>query len=77
MYSSYYLPRWNKFFASLRSDISGGDKFDYDSFLSDIMIWEDNWVDLREENIRSEPSGNPIILAKELWDQYGEKMLNH
>jgi len=77
MYSSYYLPRWNKFFESLRSDISGGDKFDYDNFIRDIMIWEDNWVDLREEYFRSEPSGNPIILAKKLWDQYGEKMLHH
>jgi len=77
MYSSYYLPRWNKFFASLRSDISGGDKFDYDSFVKDIMLWEDNWVALREEDIRSEPSGNPVLLAQELWDQYGEKLLNH
>lgn len=77
MYSSYYLPRWKKFFASMRSDISGGDKLDYDSFIKDIMIWEDNWVNLREEKITSVPSGNSIMLAKELWEQYGENILNH
>ena len=58
MYSSYYLPRWRKLFVSMRHEISGGDKFDYDSFIKDIMIWEDNWINLREEEITSVPSGN-------------------
>ena len=77
MYSSYYLPRWKKFFVSMRSEISGGDILDYDSFIKDIMIWEDNWVNLREKEITSVPSGNSIMLAKELWEQYGENILNH
>jgi alpha-N-acetylglucosaminidase len=76
MYSSYYLPRWDKFFKSMRGEISGGEKLDYENFIKDIKIWEKSWVELHEENIKSIPSGNSIVLAKELWDQYGEKMLS-
>ena len=76
MYSSYYLPRWEKFFESMRAEITGGEKVDYDNFKKNIMLWEDNWVNLREENIISVPSGNSILLAKELWEQYGEKLRN-
>lgn len=77
MYSSYYLPRWKMFFELLRSDISEKKKLDYNGFVKDIMKWEDNWVGLREEKITSAPSGNSIILAKELWEQYSENILNH
>lgn len=77
MYSSYYLPRWESFFASLRLDILGEKKLDYEEFIKDIMLWEDNWVTIQEEQIKSVPTGNSILLAKELWEQYGEYLLNH
>jgi alpha-N-acetylglucosaminidase len=77
MYSSYYLPRWEKLFALMRSEISGGNKLDYNSYIKNIMLWEDNWVNLHEGEISSVPTGNSIALAKELWEQYGENMLNH
>ena len=77
MYSSYYLPRWEKFFVTMRSEIEGGDKLDYEKFIKEIMAWEDNWVNLREEEVISVPSGNSIVMAKELWEQYGEDLLNH
>jgi alpha-N-acetylglucosaminidase len=77
MYSSYYLPRWEKFFTIMRSEILGGDKLDYNVFTKAIMMWEDNWVDLHEAQLISEPSGNSIMLAKDLWDQYGNELLNH
>jgi alpha-N-acetylglucosaminidase len=77
MYSSYYLPRWKKFFESMRSEISGGEKIDYSRFKKDIMQWEDNWVGLREETIQSVPKGNSIIIANELWQEYGHDILNN
>ena len=61
----------------MKSEITGGEKLDMDKFNKDITIWEDNWNNLREENITSVPTGNSIELAKELWEKYGEKVLNH
>jgi len=75
LYSSYYLPRWEKFFAEMRAEIRDGKKLDYEKFTKDIMKWEDNWITLREEKIVSVPTGNSVALAKEIWDQYGEKVL--
>ena len=77
MYSSYYVPRWKKFFDAMRCEIKGGEKLDYNKFREDIMLWEDNWVTLREENIVPVASGNSVELAKEMWKQYGEILLNH
>ena len=77
LYSSYYLPRWEKFFAEMRSEITAGKKLDYKRFVKDIMAWEDKWVTLREEKIISEPKGNSVELAVEMWKEYGDKLLNH
>jgi alpha-N-acetylglucosaminidase len=77
MYSSYFLPKWEKFFASMRSEILGGDKLDYDRFIKDIKVWEENWDTLREEKINTMPSGNSITIANELWSRYGEILLRH
>jgi hypothetical protein len=38
------------------------------------MKWEDNWITLREEKILSEPTGNSVALAEEIWEQYGKKL---
>jgi len=76
MYSSYYLPRWTKLFEAMRSDLSGEKKFDPDDFTEKILIWEDQWVDLREENIISVPQGNPVVLAGAMWKKYGPALLH-
>ena len=65
LYSSYYLPRWEKFFAELRAEITGGKKLDYEKFTKEIMEWEDNWITLREEKAVSVPAGNSVAQAKE------------
>ena len=77
LYSSYYLPRWEKLFGEMRAELTGGKKLDYEKFTKEIMDWEDNWITLREEKILSVPSGNSVALAKEMWDQYGENLLDH
>jgi alpha-N-acetylglucosaminidase len=77
LYSSYYLPRWEKLFEEMKSEITGGKKFDYKMFEKDMIAWEDNWVNLREENIVSVPTGSSVDLAKEMWKEYGDKLMNH
>ena len=75
LYSGYYLPKWRKFFDMMSAEISGGHKLDYASFLNEIKTWENDWINHREEKVISQPSGNPVGLAKELWDEYGVEML--
>jgi len=61
----------------MRSEITEGKKLDYERFTKDIMDWEDNWISLHEGNAVSVPTGNSVALAKEIWDQYGEKLFKH
>ena len=77
LYSSYYLPKWEKLFAEMRAEITGGKKLDYEKFVSDIKAWEDNWINLREEKFISVPTGNSVNLAREMWNEYGDKLINH
>ena len=77
LYSSFYLPRWQKFFSGLRNEMVGGTPFDYDSFLKGIKDWEVEWISQREENVSSVPAGDPVELARELWATYGEMMLQY
>jgi alpha-N-acetylglucosaminidase len=77
LYNDYYLPKWEKFFEAMRSEIKGGDKLVYEKFVKDIMNWEDNWISLCEEKIVSIPTGNSVALAIEIWQEYGDKLLNH
>ena len=77
LYSSYYLPKWEKLFALMRSEIKGGKKLDYEKFVSDIKAWEDNWINLRDEKFISVPTGNSVNLAREMWNEYGDKLINH
>jgi alpha-N-acetylglucosaminidase len=77
LYSSYYLPKWDKLFNKMRIEINGGEKLDYEKFIKETIAWEDQWVTLHDENIVSVPSGNSVAIAKEMWDQYGMNLLNH
>lgn len=76
MYTSYYLPKWEKLFIAMRNEISGGEKIDYGNFIRDLKTWENDWLNLHDDNIKAEPSGNSIALAKRLWERYGEKLLS-
>ncbi|MBI5008538.1 MAG: alpha-N-acetylglucosaminidase C-terminal domain-containing protein [Bacteroidia bacterium] len=76
LYSSYYLPKWEKFFNAMRKEMTDGEKLDYEKFLEGIIKWEDEWVTLREENVMSSPTGNSLELVKDLWQEYGEKILS-
>jgi alpha-N-acetylglucosaminidase len=75
LYSDYYLPKWDKFFLALRTELSGEEKFDYEKFKKEIILWEDNWINLQEEKLNSQPTGNSVELAKELWNEYGDELV--
>ncbi len=77
LYSSYYLPKWEKLFDAMRVEIKGGKRLDFEKLNTEIMAWEDNWVTLHDDNIKSVPSGIPLAIAKELWAKYGEELHNH
>lgn len=76
LYSSYYLPKWERLFEAMKSEITEGKKLDYEKFMKELIAWEDNWITLREEKIISEPVGNSVALACKLWNEYGEKLTN-
>ena len=75
MYSSYFLPRWKQLFEMMRTEITGGISLDYDSFKEKIMAWEDNWVEWHDEDLASEPVGDPVMLANKMWEDYGDILL--
>jgi alpha-N-acetylglucosaminidase len=76
LYSDYYLPKWEKLFSAMRDEISGGNKLNPEKFRADMIAWEDNWISVSNNNYASSPTGNSIELAKEIWAEYGEKLLN-
>jgi alpha-N-acetylglucosaminidase len=76
MYSSYYLPRWEKFFAIMRAGLTDGEKLNYDAFTAEILKWEDDWIELREKDLNPVPSGNSIEVAEDLWNIYGPTLLS-
>jgi alpha-N-acetylglucosaminidase len=77
LYSSYYLPKWERLFEEMKSEITEGKKLDYEKFMKEMIAWEDNWITLREEKIISEPAGNSVVLANKLWNVYRDSLTNH
>lgn len=74
MYRSYYIPKWNKLFDSMMEEIRGGRKLDYDRFINDIRVWEENWISVQDDKISAIPEGDPTDIAAELWNEYGSKL---
>ena len=58
----------------MRTEITGGDKLDYEQFVREIIAWEDKWISQHEDNLIAIPTGNSVILAKELWEEYEDKL---
>jgi alpha-N-acetylglucosaminidase len=74
LYSSYYLPKWNSFFDAMRTEITGGKKLDYDNFIKELKSWENEWNNIRGEQLSCIPSGKSIEIAREMWQKYGRLM---
>jgi alpha-N-acetylglucosaminidase len=74
MYSCYYIPKWKLLFDAMRTEMQGGKKLDYDKFINDLKAWEDNWIPLRNQDMATVPTGDPVELAADLWKRYGTEL---
>jgi alpha-N-acetylglucosaminidase len=73
LFSSFYKPRWEQFFAELTKDLDGEKAFNSKNFNTNIRSWEWNWVNKRE-NFTEIPQGDSAKKAKELYDKYWESI---
>jgi len=65
MFSSYFLPRWEKFFTALNAAFDAGTPFDRKPFAEASCQWEQGWsLDLTP--FPTEPSGDAIEVARRM-----------
>jgi alpha-N-acetylglucosaminidase len=64
MLSTFYRPRWEKFFAA----VEGG--LDQAAFTAQIKDWEEQWTKLTVDDVRlsSEPSGGGLEAAEQVFE---------
>jgi alpha-N-acetylglucosaminidase len=74
LYSTYYIPKWEKFFSLMRNEINGGDRLDIEKFTKDLLVWEDTWNSLSETPSNAIPEGDPTEIALGLWKDYGREL---
>ncbi|MEP6574570.1 MAG: alpha-N-acetylglucosaminidase C-terminal domain-containing protein, partial [Gemmatimonadota bacterium] len=69
MFTSYFLPRWQKFFAGLNASLETGTPFDRAAFARESCEWEQRWS--RDTTaFRATPSGDPVATARRLVEQW-------
>jgi alpha-N-acetylglucosaminidase len=65
MFSSYFLPRWERFFEGLNAALESGTAFDRAPFAAASCEWEQRWS--REASgFRVTPTGDPVATARRL-----------
>ena len=67
---SYYKGRWEVFFQKTLDALKRGEKWDQKQFYDEIREWGWNWANNCGEHFDSEPQGNPIAVARELYEKY-------
>ncbi len=65
MYTSYFLPRWQAFFAKLNAAAAAGAKFDRTAFAAESCQWEQQWSH-GHGAFSSTPRGDAIGVASRL-----------
>jgi len=74
MLTGFYLPRWEMFLKRLDQSLADKQKFDADAFERDVRAWEEKWTRGTEEHPTA-PTGDPVAIARKLWDKYGKLVL--
>lgn len=69
MFISYFLPRWQEFFARLNRSVETGVPFDRQPFAAAMCEWEQEWS-RRTDEFASEPRGDAIGIARRLALKY-------
>ena len=67
--NDFYKPRWQQFFSKVSIAMEKDGEFDKESFDKEIRKWEWQWV-IKRKDYPISTKGNPIILAKEIYDKY-------
>jgi alpha-N-acetylglucosaminidase len=66
----YYMKRWNDFFSMSTEALKQGKPWDQTKFYDYIREWSWSWVNSVDGTFATEPSGDPIAVAKEMYDKY-------
>jgi alpha-N-acetylglucosaminidase len=69
MFTSYFLPRWDAFFARLNAPLDAGTAFDRAPFAAASCAWEQKWS-RDTTSFRTTPTGDPIATARRLADKW-------
>ena len=70
MFSSYFLPRWEDFFARLNASLESGTSFDRAPFAAASCEWEQGWS-RDTTSFREMPAGDPVATAGRLVRKWG------
>jgi alpha-N-acetylglucosaminidase len=65
MFTSYFLPRWEAFFARLNTSLDAGTPFDRAPFAAASCAWEQAWS-RDTTSFRTTPAGEPIATSQRL-----------
>ncbi|MEO8200677.1 MAG: alpha-N-acetylglucosaminidase [Gemmatimonadota bacterium] len=69
MFTSYYLPRWEEFFARLNRSLDAGIALDRAPFAADMCSWEQEWS-RRHDTFPTAARGDPLTTAARLYGKY-------
>ena len=73
MFTSYYLPRWEAFFALLNRSVANGTPFDRAPFAAEMCAWEQQWSS-GTGSFPIEPQGDAVATARRLAAKYGDQL---
>jgi len=73
--TGFYLKRWDWFFRDLEIALKNKQPFDDRKFQEALEKWETDWSDARDI-YPSQPQGDSVAIARQLWAQYGPVILN-
>jgi alpha-N-acetylglucosaminidase len=73
MFTSYYLPRWQEFFAGLNRAADAGTSFDRAPFAAAMCRWEQDWS-RRHDVFPTRPRGDALAVAQRLYSKYRHQL---
>ncbi|HET7043021.1 MAG TPA: alpha-N-acetylglucosaminidase [Gemmatimonadales bacterium] len=69
MFSGYFLPRWQDFFAGVNAAAAAGTPYDRAPFAARSCAWEQAWSS-RHQPLPTTPRGDPILTSRRLFAKY-------
>ncbi|MBL0178990.1 MAG: alpha-N-acetylglucosaminidase [Gemmatimonadetes bacterium] len=69
MFSGYFLPRWQAFFAEINAAFDAGTAFDRKPFAAAMCEWEQKWSS-GSDAFQRRPKGDPIAVSRRLAAKY-------